>query len=66
MQKQLSYLDKLEKRVIGSLSAINRKELTVGEVNLNFLLSKIKEVDIVLYEQLNLRYVETVKNLKSN
>jgi len=54
----------LEKKITGKLNAIANGEVTVKDAGVNSLLSRLKTIDVAAAEDLQKKYIETVKSLK--
>lgn len=60
------FADQLEKKIKGKLNAIAKGEETVKDAGVNKLISRLKVLDEVSAEELQKKYIETVKSLKKD
>lgn len=58
-----SFARQLEKKISGNISKVAKKEITVKEAGIGKMISRLKEVDEAAAEDLQAKYVSTVKAL---
>lgn len=56
----------LEKKIKGKINAIGKGEVSPKEAGVNSLISRLKDVDEAVAEELQKKYIETVKSLKKD
>lgn len=56
----------LEKKIKGKINAIAKGEETIKDAGVNNLISRLKEIDEASAEDLQKKYIETVKSLKKD
>lgn len=60
------FADQLEKKINGKIKKISNGTLTIKEAGLNKMIERLKEVDEAAAEELNQKYIDTVKELNKN
>lgn len=61
-----SFSRQLESKIIAKLNAIDSGKETIKDAGVNKLLSRLKEIDEAAAEELQKKYIATVKELNKN
>ena len=59
----MSFARQLERKIIGNISKVSKGELTVKDAGIGKLITRLKEMDEATAEDLQTKYVSTVKAL---
>ena len=60
------FANQLEKKIKGKINAIGKGEVSPKDAGVNSLLSRLKSLDEAAAEDLQKKYIETVKGLKKD
>ena len=61
----MAFRDDLEKKITGKISKIDKGTLTVKDAGLNVLIKRLKELDEATAEELEKKYLATVRRLNA-
>lgn len=59
----MSFARQLEKKIIGNINKISKKEITVQDAGVGKMIQRLKEMDEAAAETLQKSYISTIKTL---
>ena len=62
----MSFARQLERKITGNLNKISKGEITVQDAGVGKLIARLKEMDEAAAEDLQAKYIATVKKLNSD
>jgi hypothetical protein len=62
----MSYAEQIERKIVGKMSAIKRRELKASESGIGLLFNKLKEIDEGAYEKRLGEYKNILAGLQNN